>query len=83
MLATNGPNTQRQTFLGVNAHYQNAAAEAANTIGGHHSVHPVSLLVRRRRIGRRYTATLHLWDGKDPSSSQHHGLTLDLDIYYS
>ena len=60
---------------------KNAAAVAASTNAGHHSAPPVSLLIRRRRIGRRYTATLHLWDGKDPVSSQHHGLTLDLGVY--
>ena len=63
---------------------KNAAAVAAsnnNASGQHHSAPPVSLFIRRRRIGRRYTATLHLWGGKDPGSSQHHGLTLDLGVY--
>ena len=70
---------ERSTVLNT---LKNAAAVAANVnAGGHHSAPPVSLLIRRRRIGRRYTATLHLWDGKDSSNSQHHGLTLDLGVY--
>ena len=44
----------------------------------------VSLLIRRRRIGKRYTATLHLTDGGESGNHHsilHHGLTLDLGVY--
>ena len=53
----------------------------ANSSIGQVSALHVSLLIRRRRIGRRYTATLHLGDLSEPGSSPHHGLTLDLGVY--
>ena len=69
---------ERETVLNT---LKNAANMAANNNSGPNPAPPVSLLVRRRRIGKRYTATLHLWDGKDSANSQHHGLTLEQGVY--
>ena len=69
---------ERETVLNT---LKNAANMAANNSTGPNPAPQVSLLVRRRRIGKRYTATLHLWDGKDSANGQHHGLTLDLGVY--
>ena len=69
---------ERSTVLNT---LKNAANMAASNNNGQNPAPQVSLLIRRRRIGRRYTATLHLWDGKDSANSQHHGLTLDLGVY--